>query len=194
MGVFKIIKIIAGKNKGFVLKTKEGLTTRPTLNRIKENVFNIIKDYIPDSNFLDLFSGSGGIGLEAISRGAKKAVLIEKDKKAFDVIKDNINKTKSSKVVEAFNMDFEKYIKTTTEKFEIIYVDPPYELDVYEKALNSIGKYNLLKEGGIIVLESQKSKIIPLKNDYFFCYRDITYGNTKIWIYKKIRREYLWTL
>lgn len=191
MGVFKIIKIIAGKNKGFVLKTKEGLTTRPTLNRIKENVFNIIKDYIPDSNFLDLFSGSGGIGLEAISRGAKKAVLIEKDKKAFDVIKDNINKTKSSKVVEAFNMDFEKYIKTTTEKFEIIYVDPPYELDVYEKALNSIGKYNLLKEGGIIVLESQKSKIIPLKNDYFFCYRDITYGNTKIWIYKKIRREYL---
>ena len=183
--MFKIIKIIAGKNKGFVLKTKDGLTTRPTLNRVKENIFNIIKDLVPDSNFLDLFSGSGGIALEAISRGAKRAVLVEKDKTAFNIVLTNIQKTKTSDHVKAFNLDYERFLKTSKEKFDIIYVDPPYDLDVYEKTLNLIGKYDLLLDQGIIIVESKNDKIIPLENDYFLCYRNITYGNTKIWFYKE---------
>lgn len=183
--MFKIIKIIAGKNKGFILKTKDGLTTRPTLNRIKENVFNILRELVPGSFFLDLFAGSGGIGLEAISRGAKGAVLVEKDREAYKVILQNMEKTKTKDILKVFNLDFKKYLQTAKEKFNLIYIDPPYDLDLYEKTLDLIGKYSLLLQEGRIVVESNKDSKIPLKNDYFLCYRDITYGNTKICFYKE---------
>ena len=92
--MFIIIRIIAGKNKGCRLRTKEGLTTRPTLDRIRENVFNIIRDRIPGSHVLDLFAGSGAIGLECLSRGAESAVFIEKDREAFGILEENVAKTR----------------------------------------------------------------------------------------------------
>ncbi len=183
--MFIIIKIIAGSNKGFILKTKEGLSTRPTLNRIKENVFNIIREKVVNSNFLDLFAGSGGIALESISRGAARAVLVEKDKKAFAVVKANIDKTKTNDKVIAINSDYKDYLKRSNDKFDLIYIDPPYELEAYEECLNLIGNYKVLANEGIIIVESKKNQEIPLVNDYFLCYRNITYGNTKIWFYKE---------
>ena len=150
--MFIIIKIIAGSNKGFILKTKEGLSTRPTLNRIKENVFNIIREKVVNSNFLDLFAGSGGIALESISRGAARAVLVEKDKKAFAVVKANIDKTKTNDKVIAINSDYKDYLKRSNDKFDLIYIDPPYNLgngDFIYDDKNSVRRARR-RAGGII--------------------------------------------
>lgn len=186
--MFKIIKIIAGKNKGFVLKTKDDLTTRPTLNRIKENVFNILRELISGSSFLDLFAGSGGIGLEAVSRGAKRVVLVEKDKKAYNVVLQNIEKTKTKNITKAVHLDFEKYLTITKEKFNLIYIDPPYDLNIYKKSLDLIGQYGLLLNEGRIIIESKKDSIIPMENNYFLCYREVIYGSIKMLFYKENRR------
>lgn len=181
--MFIIIRIIAGKNKGCRLRTKEGLTTRPTLDRIRENVFNIIRDRIPGSHVLDLFAGSGAIGLECLSRGAESAVFIEKDREAFGILKENVAKTRQEARSRCFNKSYEAYLSGCRERFDLIYADPPYGLDAYEDCLVTIGSRGLLAEGGILVLESHKGSELPLETDHLQCDREIRYGNTKIWIY-----------
>ena len=124
------MRIISGTARGTKLYTLEGQTTRPTLDRVKESLFNIIQNKIQNSIFLDLFSGSGAIGLEAASRGAKKTILCDKSKEAITVIKKNIEKTHLSKKVELYNLDYELLLKTKIkEKIDIIYIDPPYDSD-----------------------------------------------------------------
>ena len=181
--MFRIIRIIAGKNKGCRLKTKEGLTTRPTLDRIRENVFNIIRDKLPGSNILDLFAGSGAIGLECLSRGAASAVFIEKDREAFHILKENVAKTRQEAASRCFNKSYEAYLKGCRERFDLIYADPPYGLDAYGDCLEAVGRQGLLAEGGLLVLESHKGKDLPLEMEQLQCAREIRYGNTKIWIY-----------
>ena len=109
------MRIISGKARGTKLYTLEGTNTRPTLDRVKESIFNIIQSEIYGSTFLDLFSGSGAIGLEAISRGAKKAILCDKSKEAINIIKKNIEKTHSENQVELCNADFEECLKRIRE-------------------------------------------------------------------------------
>lgn len=183
--MFIIIKIIAGKNKGNILKTKEGITTRPTLNRIRENIFNIIRDKIPGARVLDVFAGSGAIGIEALSRGAIEATFIELDKEAYKILKVNIEKTNNLEKSKTFNGDFRNYIKRSVDVYDIIYIDPPYHLNAYEEVLSIIGSRNLLTETGIIILEAKKDTILPLETIDFKCYRDVIYGNTIIKFYNK---------
>jgi 16S rRNA (guanine966-N2)-methyltransferase len=154
--VFIIIKIIAGKNKGNILKTKEGITTRPTLNRIRENLFNIIRDKLSGAKILDLFAGSGAIGIEALSRGASEATFVELDKEAYKILNGNIKKTNNLEKSKIYNGDFRNFIKRSNDKFDIIYIDPPYHINAYEDALNLIGSEDLLSENGIIILEAKK--------------------------------------
>ena len=132
------MRIISGKARGTKLYTLEGINTRPTLDRVKESIFNIIQNDIEGSVFLDLFSGSGAIGLEAISRGAEKAILCDKEKSAIEIIKKNIEKTHSESKVEIYNIDFEKCLDKIQNKIKIIYIDPPYKTDFILKALQKI--------------------------------------------------------
>ena len=124
------MRIISGKARGTKLYTLEGNITRPTLDRVKESVFNIIQNNIIESVFVDLFSGSGAIGLEAASRGAKKVILCEKDKNAANIIKKNIEKTHLNENTILYNMNYEKMIEKLNEKIDIIYIDPPYKTDL----------------------------------------------------------------
>ena len=120
------MRIISGTAKGTKLYTLEGLETRPTLDRVKESLFNIIYDKAIDSTVLDLFSGSGAIGLEFASRGAKKVYLCDKSKDACKIIEKNIEKTHLEEKVKLLNMDFIKAIKEIKNiKFDIVYLDPP---------------------------------------------------------------------
>ena len=135
------MRIISGTARGTKLFTLEGEHTRPTLDRVKEAFFNIIQNEIEDSVVLDLFSGSGAIGLEFASRGAKKVYLNDNSKEAFDIIKQNINKTHLSTKVELYNMDFLKLIQNIKEnKFDIVYLDPPYKTNYIILALNKLIK------------------------------------------------------
>ena len=155
------MRIISGKARGTKLYTLEGIETRPTLDRVKESLFNIISDRIYDSYVLDLFSGSGAIGLEFASRGAKQVVLCDASKKATDIIQKNIEKTHLEEIVRLHNFDFKKMLeKVKDKKFDIIYLDPPYKTDYIKEAISLIKNNNLLNEDGIIIAETDEPEKI----------------------------------
>lgn len=154
------MRIIGGRARGTKLYTLEGISTRPTLDRVKESIFNIIQTDVEGSIFLDLFSGSGAIALEAISRGAEKAILCDKEKTAIDIIKKNIEKTHSENKVELYNMDYEKCLDKIQDKVDIIYIDPPYKTDFILKALQKIENSKTLKEETKIILETDDEERI----------------------------------
>ena len=149
------MRIIGGKARGTKLYTLEGLTTRPTLDRVKESIFNIIQQDILDAEVLDLFSGSGAIGLEMLSRGAKKAIVCDKSKQAIEIINKNIEKTHMQEYVKIYNMDYEKCLEENKNQvFDFIYLDPPYNTNFIEKSLEIIIQYKMLKKDGTIILET----------------------------------------
>lgn len=155
------MRIISGTARGTNLYTLEGEETRPTLDRVKESFFNIIQNKIQDSIFLDLFSGSGAIGLEAASRGAKKAILCDRSKDAIKIIKRNTEKTHLESKVEIINKDFIDLLKCDIKKIDIVYIDPPYKTNYIFESLKIILDNNILKEAGLIILETdEKDRIL----------------------------------
>ena len=149
------MRIISGKARGTKLYTLDGTATRPTLDRVKESLFNIIQNDIEDSTVLDLFSGSGAIGLEFLSRGAKRAVLCDNSKDAIKIIKQNVQKTHFEEKVEVYNMEFTKLVeRLQNQKFDIIYIDPPYATDFIKISLEKIIEYELVNENTKIIVET----------------------------------------
>lgn len=158
------MRIISGTARGTKLYTLEGQTTRPTLDRVKESLFNIIQNDIPNSIFLDLFSGSGAIGLEAASRGARKVILCDKSKDAIKIINKNIEKTHLKEKVELYNLDYEILLKTKiNEKIDIIYIDPPYNSDFAIKSIQYIIEQNITNENTNIIIETDEEEKILKK-------------------------------
>ena len=153
------MRIISGKARGTKLYTLEGVNTRPTLDRVKESIFNIIQNKIEDARILDLFAGSGAIGLEFLSRGAEKAVLCDKSKEAINIIKKNIEKTHQENNTQLINTDFEECLeKLKKEQFDIIYLDPPYATDYIYKAIQKIIKLKLVTKESLIIIETDDDK------------------------------------
>ena len=149
------MRIISGKARGTKLYTLDGTATRPTLDRVKESLFNIIQNDIEDSTVLDLFSGSGAIGLEFLSRGAKRAVLCDSSKDAIKIIKQNVQKTHFEEKVEIYNMEFTKLVeRLQNQKFDITYIDPPYATDFIKISLEKIIEYKLVNENTKIIVET----------------------------------------
>lgn len=181
------MKVISGIYKG---RNIEGFFidgTRPTMDRVKESLFSTIQNYIKDSIVLDLFSGSGNLGIEALSEGAKKAYLIDKNKKAVDIIKKNIS-TIGIDNCHVLNMDYKhslNYFYENNIKFDLIFLDPPYKTDYIEKALLLIDKYSLIEKDGIIVCESDDLNKIIYSKEYTKI-REKKYGDKYIVIIKKI--------
>lgn len=158
------MRIISGKAKGTKLFTLEGKLTRPTLDRVKESIFNIIQKEIKNSIFLDLFAGSGAIGLEAASRGAKKAILCDKNKEAVQIIKKNIEKTHLEKDVELYFNDYKIVLENKIrDKIDLIYIDPPYESDDAIQALKIIIEKQLITKDSLIMIETDRRKEIEEK-------------------------------
>ena len=149
------MRIISGKARGTKLYTLDGTATRPTLDRVKESLFNIIQNDIEDSTVLDLFSGSGAIGLEFLSRGAKRAVLCDNSKDAIKIIKQNVQKTHFEEKVGVYSMEFTKLVeRLQNQKFDIIYIDPPYATDFIKISLEKIIEYELVNENTKIIVET----------------------------------------
>lgn len=155
------MRIIGGKAKGTKLYTLEGENTRPTLDRVRESLFNILQFNLQDSIFLDLFSGSGTCGIEAVSRGARKAILCDKSKQAVEIIKKNIEKTHTQGQIELYQTTFEELLKTKIkDKLDIIFIDPPYDTDFAYKAVRIILENSLIDENSIIIIETDQEKRI----------------------------------
>ncbi len=154
------MRVIAGKARRLLLKTTPGLDTRPTIDRIKETLFNIINPYIPGSKFLDLYSGSGSIGIEALSRGAKECVFVDNSLKAINCIKDNLSSTKLSDdaiVIHKNALSAINELSIKKQKFDIIYIDPPYEAGLEEETLKALANSNIIDDETLIIIEADKN-------------------------------------
>ncbi len=182
------MRVIAGSAKKFQLKAPKGTHTRPTADRVKESVFNILAPEIPGCIFLDLFSGSGSIAVEALSRGAETAVLVEKSAEALATIKENLTKTKLIDYAKIINLDVFKALDILAKEkscFNIIYLDPPYAAGYYQKVLEMIANLHLLAPDGIVVAESSKKDVPPDTVQTLVVHRRKTYGDTVISIYQQ---------
>lgn len=182
------MRIISGTARGTKLYTLEGKNTRPTLDRIKESLFNIIKNKILDSYVLDLFAGSGGIGLEFASRGAKKVILCDNSKEAVKIINKNIEKTNLQEKVELKNIVSYKLLDNMqNQKFDIIFIDPPYNSDLIAKSVEKIFKNDMLSTEGIIILETdEEERILKEIKEYEQNIYDIRrYGRVKLIFMRK---------
>ena len=154
------MRIITGRAKGVRLETLEGEKTRPTAERVKEAVFSMLQFDIEGRRVLDLFAGSGQMGLEAISRGAREAVLVDKARDAVSIINKNVAKTKLGEECRVLCMDYAEYIRRFGgEKFDIIFLDPPYAAGLYAPALSALLDAGMLKETSLIVCESDCKEI-----------------------------------
>ena len=181
------MKVISGTLKGRNIIGYNIDGTRPTMDRVKESVFAMIQDYIPDSLVLDLFAGSGNLGIEAISNGAKHCYFTDNNKEVIKVLNQNITNLNIKDKSTIILTDWKKYLNNcpnTNLKFDIIFVDPPYAYDVYEKILDKVITLDLLKENGLIILEHANLKF---KDTYsnLKLYKEKKYGSKTVNIYKK---------
>lgn len=186
------MRIISGTMRGTKLFTLEGENTRPTLDRVKEALFSKINIELEDANVLDLFSGSGALGLESLSRGAKQAVLCDSSREAMKVIKQNVDKTRANEKVVLLNCDYKKALEQLKGKqFDIVFLDPPYITTFAEDATKIIYDLNLLKEDGLIILETDnKEKVIKNLDTQILEIKDLKkYGRVYLLFLKFISRK-----
>lgn len=186
-----MIRISSGEKKGKKLKTLDGNDTRPTSERLKLSVFNILQNDIEDKIVLDLFSGSGQMSLEAISRGALFAVMCDSSKQAADIIKKNIelceyqNKTKlvNKDYIPAIDMSL-NYISQYNSKFNLVFLDPPYSKNLIDSTLFEMDKKNILENEAVIIAETDVNDVIREDYENYHIYDTRKYGRTKFVFYK----------
>lgn len=179
------MRVITGKARGVQLKTPEGMLTRPTADRVKEALFSIINFDLPGASVLDLFAGTGQLGIEALSRGANRAVFIDAREDACKIIRENIRRTKFENQARVIRSDYLEYLRRCKEKFDIILLDPPYAEVFLENALKSITEIDILQSGGIIIAERPIEKELLLDFEGFTRSKDYKYGKTLLTIYRK---------
>lgn len=180
------MRIIAGSRKGLIIKSIDGDSTRPTRDMVREALFSIISPRIIDSTFLDLFSGSGAIGIEALSRGASKAVFCDKNPKCVQVIKENIVKAKFEESADVFCADYMLVLKKLKDsKFDLIFVDPPYNRGIGIDAISKISEYDILNDDGIIILETDTNEEVPENIGELEKYNYKRYGRNVLNLFKR---------
>ena len=179
------MRVITGKARGIVLKTPDGMLTRPTADRVKEALFSIIQFEIPGARVLDLFGGTGQLGIEALSRGAKSAVFVDAREDACRLIRENLKRTGLEGQGKVVRSDYLQYLRTSKEKFEIILLDPPYAEVFLENAIKSITEIDILQSGGIIIAERPLGKDLPWEFTGYTRSKDYKYGKTVLTLYRK---------
>jgi 16S rRNA (guanine(966)-N(2))-methyltransferase RsmD len=180
------MRIIAGELKGRRLRTLEGLKIRPTSDRLRETLFNILAPRISDARFLDLCAGSGAVGIEAFSRGAASVTFIESSRRAASLIEENLEHCGVAAQAQVHNRDALAALKLLSGKdaqFDIIYFDPPYESHIYSPVLELIGKTALLARGGVLVAEHRGAAILNRDYGDLRPYREVKQGDSRLTFY-----------
>lgn len=180
------MRVISGKYKGTNIIGYDIDGTRPTQDRVKESLFGIIQEYIRDSHVLDLFSGSGNLGIEALSNYAEFSYFVDNNKMCCDTIKSNLDKVKETnyKILNTDYNDALNYFKNNSIKFDLIFLDPPYKLEVLDNILDKITSYDLLNNDGLVICEYEND---TFKEDYnnLELIKNKKYGYKNIRIYRK---------
>ncbi len=178
------MRVITGTAGGTNLKAPNGLETRPTADKVKQALFNMIQFEIC-GDVLDLFAGSGQLGIEALSRGAKSAVFVDARKESIAVIRDNLTRTHLSEKAQVIHSDYENFLKRCRKRFSIVFLDPPYAEKYLENAIKLLSEIDILEENGIIVTERPQEKTFEEE----FCglerSKDYHYGKTVITLFRR---------
>lgn len=182
------MRVVAGERKGMPLKAITGTTTRPTTDKVKESIFNIIGPFFDGGLVVDLFAGSGGLGIETLSRGADQAIFVEKDVRAFQTLQENIKKCRYEEVSETFKTDAARAVKGLLKrdlKIDYLFLDPPYHKTEYYDLLNTLIENEKLSSDAIIVCEHASEVELPASYGDYERTRKEVYGSTIISIYRK---------
>ncbi|HBV99504.1 MAG: methyltransferase [Peptococcaceae bacterium BICA1-7] len=181
------MRIIAGTAKKRLLKVPSGWTGRPTADRVKESLFNILGDIIIGCSILDLFAGTGNIGIEALSRGADRAVFVEKDSRAADAIIKNLKATGFENISKVIMKNVYRALAELRDKgdsFDIVFLDPPYGMGFEVPVMMSLAELQVVSGGGLIIAESSKREVLPPDVERFKLFRQERYGDTMLSFYK----------
>ena len=176
------MRVVSGIARGRKLKTPSGNEVRPTADSVKEAVFNILRNDVEGRRVLDLFAGSGQMGIEALSRGAKEAVFVDISRTSLKLVNENL--ALCGFQAETVKEDALSYLKKAS-PFDIIIIDPPYDSDYYEKVLELIKSFDILTDGGIIVVETRRNRVLPDIQQPYKKLKDYGYGTVKITLYTK---------
>ena len=176
------MRVITGSARGMKLKTLDGLDVRPTTDQVKESVFSIIQFEVEGARVLDLFAGSGQLGIEALSRGAQSAVFTDSSRAAVSVVKENLEHTRLAEKATVRNEDAIGFLKLTKDVFDIAFLDPPYGKGLIEKALEFLP--DRMSENGIIVCETAKEETLPDAAGRFSKHKEYRYGKIKLTVYR----------
>ena len=176
------MKIISGKYRGKTLKTLDGEHTRPTTSRVKESIFNIIQFNISDSSVLDLFAGSGQMGIETLSRGATSCDFVDSNKSACSIVTANLKICEIP--LRCTQTDYKSFLQNTKKTYDIIFLDPPYGTDLIKNSVNLINNFKLLNKCGIIVCETSINDTIDVSQTDFCVHKSYKYGTIIITILK----------
>ena len=182
------MRVISGNARGVQLKTPEGMKTRPTADRVKEAMFSIIQFDLPGTRVLDLFGGTGQLGIEALSRGAKHADFVDEADSACKLIRENLKRAKMEQEGKVVRADYLEYLKRCRETFDIILLDPPYAEVFLENSLKMIAEIDILRSGGIMVAERPIEKELPWEFPGFVRSRDYKYGKTLLTLYRRAQQ------
>lgn len=177
------MRVITGEARGRRLTTLEGEDVRPTTDKVKEGIFNIIQFDVPEANVLDLFAGSGQLGIEAISRGARHCIFVDVSKRSLDVVRENLKACGFEKKASVFSGNAESFAQLTHETFDIVLLDPPYRKHFIDEVLPFIAQK--MSDGGIIVCETSAEEELPYSAADFSVAREYKYGKIKITTYRK---------
>ena len=179
------MRVITGTARGVPLKAPKGMDTRPTLDQVKEGIFSAIQFEVEGRRVLDLFAGSGQMGIEALSRGARSAVFVDGGIEPCRIVKENLDKTRLAEKAQVIRSDYMAYLSRCRETFDLIFLDPPYAENFLENALKKISEIDILSESGIIICERDAEK--PLNEDYgqIRRFRDYRYGRAAVTIYRR---------
>ena len=175
------MRVITGSAKGRKLEQLSGNDVRPTTERVKEAVFSIIQFQIEGRQFLDLFAGSGQMGIEALSRGASRAVFTDISKDSIEIVKRNLKTTKLEECARVYKTDSIGFLTTCREKFDLAFIDPPYGTGLLQKALENIER--VMNKSGIVICESPVTEELPDTLSEFVKLREYRHGKIKITTY-----------
>ncbi len=176
------MRVITGTARGMKLKTLEGLSVRPTTDQVKESIFNIVQFEVPGARVLDLFAGSGQLGIEALSRGAACATFIDNSRESVAVVNENLEHTKLSKCAIVKNEDALNFLNFTKDTFDIAFLDPPYRKDIITSVLPLLSEK--MSDGGVIICETAREEELPMSAGRFTLHREYTYGKIKLTVYR----------
>ncbi len=179
------MRVITGSARGRKLKELPGLDTRPTTDRVKESIFNIIQFDVEGRKVLDLFGGSGQLSIEALSRGAAEATLVEWNPAAVRIIRENVESCRFTDRTRILSTDAMTFLSGCREKFDLLFLDPPYEGPLMEQSLEQIAVIDIVSKNGIIVCETALEKELPQLPDPYEKGREYHYGKIKVTVYRR---------